>query len=1157
MSDSIRTDSSVVLPLVLVLALIGWGTWSSVTTLRSMRPDTSEGPAGLGARDQRFAARLWQDPFNPTGGGTDRGGKDASAVPDRFCPPDRPSGTALVLPVITQGGPYAEASERRLRDRYAVVAALLRAGYVPADPEYLGQMLVEVPAETTNANATGDGPASEEKPPKSITVPFERFQRAVPATDEAGPVRQPRYSEILVLWLASDAVESGDLERQLSTIFHAIPWFREGDLEVWFAKVLRALPWLEEADFGDLEVRCAKFLRAIPWFGAGTPVAIIGPWSSDGLVRLLRRAEAAGAPPRFRFFVSSATISAPDLIKAGVRPEIDGQWLRRLTATDDRLAGELVRELCFRRALPADSTSAIITVSEADTSYGRALPHAFERALPPGSVLRPYTYLRGVDGIGSGESTAARGSTGDGTKDAAKAVDPLARSEDIPRGTSQYDYIRRLVDRVEADMASQRRRVGAVGIFATDVYDKLLILQAMRSRFPGVVFFTTDLDARLLMPSQYRWTHNLVVASGYDLQLGEALQGPIPPFRDSYQTSMFLSVLAATGAVEGVPSEGELPVRVFEIGRTMARDLTAGVPCRADLVPVQPTDLRGRFPDAKPGLAYAAAALLVFMLVFGRINARVAASKEAEAATEASSAPSGSHSAPVHWLTHASRWLRRHDWTRALLTTFIVLLILGAIIGFLVIITQFVEPVTMGGEPFALFEGISAWPTEGLRLLALALSVVYVLMLLVQWEEDTLRIGTRYHVQGAPRRKVRRKSRSIKYSVRLARWRTARATPPGGFVRTAATFVCLDAARTRRRVGPIVTWIMTRASRPKQVWADCLALWRKARHIMRWASRPKQVWGDCLALWRKARHILRLRSIMNWAPRYKPMRARRLWREYTLRASLPARVVRTILATLVYVAFGVCLFTAFPMPPKPIRGPWAAWLDHRLIIAAAVASSFLILLIWDATRLAIRFIRAVAASEKTIYPSRSVAEGLAEGLDGESSSPLLDIDFIAHLTEALGQAYRYPAIVLFLMIVARAPLFDHWGIGAPLIAIMVIGFGITLATAWVLRLAAREARDAEVERLRNRIGALRGLRAGVCDVKVDGKMKRPPRDAEADRRIRANIAGVEAAIVRIESMRRGAFSNLREDPILGSLLIPLGGGAVVLLMQWTAHYLTA
>ena len=99
------------------------------------------------------------------------------------------------------------------------------------------------------------------------------------------------------------------------------------------------------------------------------------------------------------------------------------------------------------------------------------------------------------------------------------------------------DYVPRLAESLkqwdEQMYRENRSKLRAIGILGSDVYDKLLLLQSLRGQFPGVLFFTTDLDARLLHPDEQGWTRGLIVASNYGLQLDDYLQRGIPPFRDS------------------------------------------------------------------------------------------------------------------------------------------------------------------------------------------------------------------------------------------------------------------------------------------------------------------------------------------------------------------------------------------------------------------------------------------------------------------------------------------------------------------------------------------------------------------------------------------------------------------------------------------------
>src|SRR6185503_17784687 len=110
-------------------------------------------------------------------------------------------------------------------------------------------------------------------------------------------------------------------------------------------------------------------------------------------------------------------------------------------------------------------------------------------------------------------------------------------------GPAQFDYLGRLGDRMDGLQKSLKRdgdgQISAIGIVGSDVYDTLLILQALRGRFPAALFFTTDLDVRYFHPRERDWALNLIVVSPYGLALNDALQGNVPEFRDGTQTAQF------------------------------------------------------------------------------------------------------------------------------------------------------------------------------------------------------------------------------------------------------------------------------------------------------------------------------------------------------------------------------------------------------------------------------------------------------------------------------------------------------------------------------------------------------------------------------------------------------------------------------------------
>ncbi|NJO67629.1 MAG: hypothetical protein HC826_01385, partial [Rhodospirillales bacterium] len=155
------------------------------------------------------------------------------------------------------------------------------------------------------------------------------------------------------------------------------------------------------------------------------------------------------------------------------------------------------------------------------------------------SLVREFTYLRGLDGVVPGLEAPQANKSGGQSRAARRGsarADRRAPREHA-EGRSQYDYLRRIADRIEEldhDPHFASNGVRAIGIVGSDVYDKLLILQALQP-LRNKIFFTTDLDARYLHAEQKNWARNLVVASNFDLSLHPQLQGSTPPFRDSYQ----------------------------------------------------------------------------------------------------------------------------------------------------------------------------------------------------------------------------------------------------------------------------------------------------------------------------------------------------------------------------------------------------------------------------------------------------------------------------------------------------------------------------------------------------------------------------------------------------------------------------------------------
>lgn len=262
----------------------------------------------------------------------------------------------------------------------------------------------------------------------------------------------------------------------------------------------------------------------------------------------------------------------------------------RVSETDDLMAEALIDELQKRglRVTPSspnwqiafanrdsETLDNIALICEHETYFGRAFAQTFSAALwhkaehdgqsyrerdglwrrshasvPPN--VHVYYYPRGVDATAYSHGVERRQS--ELAADSTSRPDSLATSPRVPErpeGPGQLDYIRRLAHSLSAEYRrGGRSRLRAIGIVGTDVYDKMLLLRALRDEFPDMLFFTTELDARLLHHTNFRFTRNLIVASTYGLRLRERYQrtSGIATFRDSGQTAAYVACRLAISA---------------------------------------------------------------------------------------------------------------------------------------------------------------------------------------------------------------------------------------------------------------------------------------------------------------------------------------------------------------------------------------------------------------------------------------------------------------------------------------------------------------------------------------------------------------------------------------------------------------------------------
>lgn len=833
-----RRESSVipVSSVILLAAAIGGVLWYQ-SPLKSSRP------SGIGVEkiptptEALVQARLWEDPFEAvtvhihqhaksTTGTVKEGLKthhDIAAIKAAIDGLQKEkSGEVTVLLAMADGSPYVDDKEARIRDRYAVVSALGVACFVPEDEEHIRYF------EWT--------PSDQHTP---MIVPFEWYTGQKLRRCSAGKARDDlAKNKVVILWLKEDELGPNPLQRLKALTLRLADNKAQQSLRFKLlgprvSTTLRAM--LEDALTHP--VKGPKDQWPIhPQHVEDHLIQLYSPWATTMPKLLMRDVQSNLLPtPRNEHRLGDWYTEAFHNVfkQAGVKIE-------HHIESDEELAETLIGELERREVEIGSQNARVAWISEWDTYYGRALPLEFTAAAlctahvdsraakirskqtkdcisqaldnliddPPSKPpWQQFSYLRGLDG----ESSSADKSLGekeDRNGKSAKKKDERTKRTDIallerPEGQSQLDYVRRLADRIETVAQAEHRENGrefkAIGVLGSDAYDKLLILQALRQRFPKAIFFTTDLDERLTHSNQYEWTRNLIIASHFGLQLREDIQQDIPPFRDSYQTSAFLSVLRALGHITyrnpadpsclkassrrqclyAVPSSdiafsAYIAPRIYEVGRRGPVDLSidqvdprdkanmGAHPPRPLLMPAGIRNKSGMFH-----LGFAKAILLVvgiFVVLLYVTNRDL------------------------------TRFVRQHP-------IFCGMAAVGGILAYFFAYPLLRDQVFLDddwrGEPFTLFDGVSIWPTEALRVVVVMFCLTFLVKAWFGLKENDEELAEQFHLPALGMNQIG--SRSL-----LWRWMNDPPAPASPLDARVLWSQYVNAGRIRFRVGRIL-----------------------------------------------------------------------------------------------------------------------------------------------------------------------------------------------------------------------------------------------------------------------------------------------------------------------------------------------------------------
>lgn len=1150
-----------------------------------LRPAEKERAQALTVADLEVEARLWEDPFvavrrheaerlercdklyKDPARATECKLKSVAALrtPKELSrrligDDDVESSETLVLVVLVPGNAFVGAEEGRRRTRYAVLAGLQAKGYVPDNAERLGLLQLEGARLSAEPAPAGDGGRP------GLLVPYEllsasALSAAVARSSPARPAQAAsdvidiaeasRYKQVALLWVDETALPSRKLD-SLALLLHTL-------FEPWVAaeQAPPQLALIGPSTTDALRVALAD-LRSAAWRlgpGRASREHCAGPPGQRPLAQTPDRHQPwlDGYGHLSRALLLSPFSTASDAMLS----ELDGSSLEdyvawrfcrlqggrqdppvrliRKISSDKELLDQLTGELGLRLAATGKSPQRVVLIGERDSLYAQALAGQLRARLSqnPALELEELYFFRGLDGVTTRDAGRDDGRAGAG----GGRSDAQARIE-WPEARDQLDYLRRLAQQLQRSEAKVGALpIGAIGLMASDVHDKLLLLQALHESFADKVFFTTDMDARFLHPRVQTFTRNLLVASSLPLEFPRLpsrhcqavatrvglpapdLAAGNPPWRDVYQSSAYLAARHAgcrskqCRAVEDCAAEEALDSpSLYEVGRSAAVALSGYA--------------FERRPPSKPySVRLVAVALPVLMLLGlwvwpGTPVLRALRRRWAQAAQEPKAAwlaprislPELGFVALYAWLFFFTvvslsemLWPGRLSFAPGMLglslaSTALLLLSLapehrfgrssraamaptarcalrglcwlGLLLLWALALRQATPMPCQDCEPMAWLEGISAWPSQLIHLLALLVIV------------DTLDATW---------------SRSTQGMAEESAWLHLPEQAP-------------------RRAG-----VMAREGG------------------LRWLSR---IWS---------RHL----SVAGWhASSGGSVDFRILWHQYGRRGSRVPRSLRILLGYGLTLAVVGGLFFGFSDgagPAVPVRGQ-----DHRALIrftlyAILVLLPLLVVAVGDATMLACRFIRLLTAA-RTAYPRSTlahVAAGLGSAHEALWLRPIaadpaqraeappdlrrhsllddwIDMQIVVRRSARIGPLVMGPFVVLALLIVGRSRLFDNWSLTLPVaMAASAYLLGL-LALAVLLKQAAELARERALRRME---ADLRWLMGGD----------------EEQRRL---VEPFKRLMASVQEERGGALAPIFEQPLVKALLVPLGGAGGAQLFEY-------
>jgi len=705
-------------------------------------------------------------------------------------------------------------------------------------------------------------------------------------------------------------------------------------------------------------------------------------------------------------------------------------------------------------------------------------------------------------------------------------------------------------------MEPGRPGIRAIGILGSDVYDKLLALQALRPRFPDAIFFTTDLDARLWHPNQLKWTRNMIVASSFGLELKDALQQDIPPFRDSYQTAQYLGGLSALGIVSPKIFRTISP-RLFEIGRDGAIDLSDSSAVNSTPSPGFTKAVRREwqtlqnappedpiYPPARVHLTLGWSRTVILLLTLSSVLALVLLGRVSPTlrrfVTNRNEALKGEILIGADDIRDETKlvaatcgWLSQPAWKSAfsdkLLKTIESLKQVSSASSQAL---SHKTRMTLIDGLNVLIQGRDRLPTmvkvsPSARTEVAQQQLPFRVPIKNKWLQQMIQNRSAIE-EAAPGALF-----SFAYPFDITRRSLSNFARFGWIAPAAMLVVFLLAVLDNQSPGEgePFSWTSGVSAWPTQL-LRVLTIGLAIGFLLRGEEDLRR---NQLELSRRfilpgdeQRRPRGGNRISEWLHSAVAVRAKMLWREYRWLGRRRKRVTRVLIMATIYIVALVAFAFAFSgMPLTPIRGVICNTVNFFLLWIVVIATIVLNFFVVDATRLCQRFIQNFT-NAPTIYPkeTREKFRGEVDKANDDDLDDWLDMQIIAARSAEVSRLIYYPFITLFLLVLARARYWDDWTWAPLLILIFIFNAAWAVSSAVVLQRSAKAAKAQALESLRQKICRLPETGSGL-------RLKRLTKMRED-----------------ISALNSGAFAGYLNNPILGALSLPLTGTAIALIAQF-------